>query len=245
MNPILEYLEKNRQQLELLPFIRYVQETSIAPLQRLSFAPCLAPMTMGFSDLMVYGLRDLSSVDPIQQVLNAHTVVDEQHWRFLLKDLETLGLNFPMNFSDALRQLWGTHCGQTRNLIHTAMSLARGASPIMRLVILESIEVAADVGFSKFRKVGQELAKEGKQLVYFGQSHQDQEDEHEAMGAQSIRALISEHPWTPAQLAEARGLVDVVTACFTAMGAALLADARKANEHGPFWPLAEPKPGTP
>lgn len=238
MNQVLEYLEKKRQDLEKLPFILFVQDRSVDPLQRLSFAPCLAPMTMGFADLMVYGLRDVASKDPLQQVLNAHTVVDDQHWRYLLKDLQTLGFNEPMSFSSALVQLWGVHCGQTRNLIYTVMAMARGAPPIMRLVTLESIEVAADVGFSKFRKVGTELfEREGKQLIYFGQSHQDQEDEHEAMGAESIRGMISAYEWTPAELQQAQAIVDQVTVCFTAMGAELLAYLLKAREQGPFWPL--------
>lgn len=245
MNQILEYLEQRRQELEQLPFILFVQDRSIDALQRLSFAPCLAPMTMGFADLMVYGLRDLSSKDPLQQVLNAHTVVDDQHWRYLLKDLQTLGLNQPMDFSSALIQLWGTHCGQTRNLIYTVMAMVRGASPIMRLVTLEAIEVAADVGFSKFRKVGQELKeKTGKQLIYFGQSHQDQEDQHEAMGAHSIRGMISSYPWSPAEQQQALRIVDQVTACFTAMGAELLAYILKAREQGPFWPLEAAQPGS-
>ncbi|MDY7224780.1 hypothetical protein [Hyalangium rubrum] len=244
MNRVLEYLEQKRQELEQLPFILFVQDRSIDPWQRLSFAPCLAPMTMGFADLMVYGLRDVDSKDPDQQTLNAHTVVDDQHWRYLLQDLETLGMNAPMNFSGALEQLWGKHCGQTRNLIYTTMALARGATPIIRLVTLEAIEVAADVGFSKFRQVGQEIAaKTGKKLIYFGQSHQDVEDEHEAMGAKSIRGLITAHTWTPEEEKVALRHVDQVSACFTAMGAELLAYLLKAREAGPFWPLNPPKAG--
>ncbi|MBN1203293.1 MAG: hypothetical protein JXB05_00015 [Myxococcaceae bacterium] len=244
MNRVLEYLEQMRQSLSRQPFILFVQDGTQDPWHRLSFAPCLAPMTMGFADLMMYGLRDTASKDRLQQLLNAHTFVDDQHWRLFLRDLETLGLNGSLSLSNALQLLWGEHSAKSRQLIYTVMALVRGASPILRLVTLEAIEVAADVGFSRFREVGREIAaRTGQQFLYFGQSHQDQEDQHEAMASESIRSLIASYAWTEEEEEQARGLVDEVYACFVAMWTGLLAYALKARDEGPLWPLpAGPHP---
>jgi hypothetical protein len=116
----------------------------------------------------------------------------------------------------------------------------RGASPILRLATLEAFEVGAAEAFMRFREAGRELGKKVGPLVYFGQSHQDQEDEHEEMEEQSIRALLASYPWTPAEEEQARGLVDEVFACYADMGDALLAYALKTREHGPFWALHSP-----
>jgi DMATS type aromatic prenyltransferase len=239
MNRVLEYIETKKEDLARLPLFAFVEDRSIDPRQRLGFAPCLAPMTMGFSDLMLFGLKDLSSHDELQQILNAHTAVDEQHWEYFMRDVETLGLNGRVDLVDSLSLLWGEHCAKTRQLIHKLMGMVREATPILRLVILEAVEAASDVGFSRFRQAGREFtAQTGKPLFYFGQPHQDLENAHEQLGENGIRALISSHAWTPEEEQRALSLVDEVNASFVGMGEDLLAYALKAREEGPLWPLA-------
>jgi hypothetical protein len=239
MNRVLEYFEQKRRVLEQRPFLAFVRDRSIKPEHRLSFAPCMAPMTMGFSDLMVLGLRDLSSTNELQRILNEHTRVDDRHWEYFVHDLTVLGFNGTgMNLSEALLLLWGEHCARTRQVSYTFMAIVRDAPPIMRLVILEMIEIAADLGFSLFRQVGKEYTAEtGQALQYFGQPHQDLEDEHSEMGASSIRSLISSYPWTEEEEKQAFAFADEVTHCFIEMGNDLLAYAQKSIDHGPLWPL--------
>lgn len=246
MNRVLEYIEKRKQPLTELPLFAFVQDRSIEPRIRLGFAPCLAPMTMGFADLMVFGLRDTHSQNKIQQVLNAHTAVDDHHWQFYLQDLATLGVSEPLDLVGGLKMLYGKHSAKARQLIYQVMGMVRAAShPIVRMVILEAIEAAADIGFSRFRQVGSEFTQQtGKPLYYFGEQHQDIEDEHEAMGAQSIKGLISAHEWTPEQEREALQMVDEVVTCFAEMGGELLAYALKAREQGHLWPVLEAPPAT-
>jgi DMATS type aromatic prenyltransferase len=242
MNRILEHIERKKQELAGLPLFAFLQERGIDPRERLGFAPCLAPMTMGFADLMVFGLREEGSRDELQQLLNAHTAVDERHWELFLRDLETLGLNESLVVSGSLKLLWGQHCAKTRQLIYRLMALVHAASPILRLVILEAIEAAAAVGFSRFREVGREFTERtGKPLFYFGEPHQDKEDEHEAMGAHGIRAMISSYAWAREEEEHALALVDEVSVLFAGMGEELLAYALKARETGPLWPLV-PEP---
>jgi hypothetical protein len=241
---VLEYIERKREGIKQIPFLAWVQDRSIEPRYRFGFAPSLAPMTLGFADLMKLGLRDLGSLDPNQKILNAHTLVDDHHWQYFLQDLNTLAMNQRLELSDALRLLWGDHCAKARQLIYTAMGRVRESSPILRLVILEMIEVAADEGFRPFREVGEEFTKKtGKKLLYFGQSHQDIEDEHEEMGAKSIRATINAYKWTPAEVAQAKKLADEIAERFHDFGHELLAYAKRTvSEDDPFWPLKQPLP---
>jgi hypothetical protein len=146
MNRVLEHIEQKKQELARLPLFAFTQDRGIEPLQRLGFAPCLAPMTTGFADLMAFGLRDESSEDRLQQLLNAHTSVDDRHWELFMRDLDSLGLNRTLDVNGALKLLWEEHSAKTRQLIYKLMALVHGASPILRLVILEAVEVAAAVG---------------------------------------------------------------------------------------------------
>ena len=239
MSRVLDYIDRKREDIAQLPFLLFVQDRSIDPRQRLGFAPCLAPLAMGFSDFMALGLRDASSKDELQQVLNKHTQVDDRHWEFFVHDLKALGFTEQgINLSEAVLFLWGAHCVKTRQLTYALMGMTRKASPIMRLVILQSIEVISDTGFRLFREVGTEFTqKTGQMLMYFGQHHQDVEDEHEEMGAISIRSMISSYPWTPAEEAQALALADETSACYMAAAEDLVAYALKAIEQGPWWPL--------
>jgi hypothetical protein len=238
MNRVLEYIEQKRKELAKIPFLDFVRDTSIDPMHRLGFAPCLVPMSMGFADLMMYGLRDLSSKDKHQQILNAHTQVDDHHWQYFLRDLQIMGFDQIMPLTSAIQLVWGEHSAKMRQVIYTLMALVRHASPIMRLATLEAIEASADEGFSLFREVGNEVGKKlNQQLFFFGRPHQDEEDQHEAMAAESIRALISSHPWTPQEEKQAMEITDEVFKGFTAMGAAMLDYAQTARERGPLWPL--------
>lgn len=238
MNQVLEYIEQKRKELARIPFLQFVRDNSIDPVHRLGFAPCLVPMSMGFADLMMYGLRDTSSTDKFQQILNAHTAVDDHHWQYFLRDLQLMGFDQSMPLTSAVQLVWGEHSAKMRQVIYTLMALVRGASPIMRLATLEAIEASADEGFSLFREVGNEVgAKINHQLFFFGRPHQDEEDQHEAMAAESIRSLIVSYAWTPQEVAQAREITDQVFAAFMAMGAAMLEYAQKARERGPLWPL--------
>lgn len=230
MKRVLRHIEQRKAELSRSPFITFVEDASLEPRRRLSFAPGLAPFVMGFADLNKYVLRDESSADPLQQIINTYTREDDGHWRMFLEDLRTLEMDIPMGFTGALEQLWGEHNKKARQLVYGLVALVSAESPVMRLVVVQSIEGAANVGFSRFTQAAREHeARTGKRLHYFGETHEELESGHE-MGSGDAEAVLAGIELTPEQVERAYGLVDKTFALFHAMGEELLAQARRGQE---------------
>lgn len=191
-NEVLEYIDEKHQELNNIPLFTFVQEPGIDPLYRLSFAPGLIPMALGFADLMKYGLMDPYATDRHQKILNEHANIDSGHWMLFLRDLQTLGFNQDIPLVSSVEFLWGSYTEPMRKVIYTLMALARNQSPMLRLATLEAVEVATAKAFSHFRVAGRHWTeKYGSKLFYFGQAHQDEEDQHEELQEDSIRSLIA------------------------------------------------------
>ncbi len=219
MKRILEYIEQKKAEQDETLFLSFIRDRSIHPGLRFSFAPCMAPFVMSFADINKYVLRDESSSDDLQQIINTHTEEDDHHFGMYLKDLRTLGLNGSMDFSSALRLLWGEDRKRTRQVVYGLTALIASASPLMRMVIVEAIEAAGNVGFKRYREAAEEFREmTGQSLFYFGDVHLRLESGH-AMGTVGIEQTLAEIELTPEQEAEARVLVEKVFSLFIEMGA--------------------------
>jgi hypothetical protein len=98
---------------------------------------------------------------------------------WFLEDLETLGINKAVKFSDALNFLWNEETKGSRLVSHQIFRYAFGASPITKLAILEVIEATANVFFSTAASIAQELQTiTQKELIYFGYFHLQGENNH-------------------------------------------------------------------
>ena len=58
MKDVLIYIERKKEQFSDLPFFSFLQDKTINPEVRLSFAPCAAPFIMSFGELNKCVLRD-------------------------------------------------------------------------------------------------------------------------------------------------------------------------------------------
>ncbi|MEV0375362.1 hypothetical protein AB0I10_37295 [Streptomyces sp. NPDC050636] len=100
----------------------------------MSFAPCLGPFVIGFSDVGVFGLRDANTPDDrLQQLVNAHTYEDDHHWRICLDDLDTLGCNTSLDLVSALRMLWGDGLSSTPLLRSRRLRQRRSPQPVLAI----------------------------------------------------------------------------------------------------------------
>jgi hypothetical protein len=217
MKRISERIETNKQSLARTALMVFVQEQSIDPRVRFSFAPCMAPFVMGFSDVNKYGLRDDCSEDPVQQLINAHTREDDHHWGMYLKDLRTLELNSSMDLNGALRMLWGDDRKKTRQTIYRLMALLEDTHPGVRMAVVEAIEATGDVAFTHFCRLAVDFQKAtGQALSYFGRIHKDLETGH-AMGTDDIEAKLAEIALSPELERQALVLVDRVFSLFATM----------------------------
>lgn len=234
MKRILDYIEQKKQELARSAFLEFVGDERIDVEKRFGFVPCIAPFAMAYTDINRYILRDDSSPDPLQQIINTHSREEDQHWRMYLKDLRTLGLNESTDLVSVLKLLWGEQCSQTRQMVYELSGLVlRHPEPVKRLVVVEAIEGTAEVAFRVFTKAARELEeKTGKRLHYFGMTHEELEADHTLCSESSSR-MLKELELPAGWEQEAVEAVDKVYELFSAMFNELLEYAVQAGKSAP------------
>ena len=172
MKDILFEIKKKKSDFASLPFFDYLKNSSLDPLQRLSFAPCAAPFIMSFADLNKYVLREEPTTNKIQELINQHSYEDDHHWQWFLEDIDKLGFNTSQSFVDTLSFLWSNDTIAPRKICLDLYRLTYEASPELKLVIVETIEATGSVFLSSAQRVAQELKElTQKDYRYFGAHH--------------------------------------------------------------------------
>ncbi|MDP8932835.1 MAG: hypothetical protein M3N42_01455, partial [Cyanobacteriota bacterium] len=156
MQEIVAYIEQKKQKFAKLPLFEFLAKKHIHPNQRLIFAPVLDPVAVGLIDLNKYVLRESSSNNKVQELINKYTYKKNYYWQGYLEHLETLRFNHLMSYGD-FRLLWGEETKKTRSLCSVLESYAFQASPIQKLVLVEVIEATATVFFEAALAVIMEL----------------------------------------------------------------------------------------
>ncbi|MEO1761234.1 MAG: hypothetical protein AAFR83_04485, partial [Cyanobacteria bacterium J06629_18] len=178
MKEVLELIEQRKKEFAKLPFFEYLRDESIDPRQRLVWAPYIAPFVMIFGELNQYFLRNEKFIceklenKQIQELINQHTYEDQCHWIWFLEDLEKMGLNPLVNFTDVLRFLYSKETQAARNIAYELIVSAYNEDPILKAIVLEAVEATGNVAFSVFGKLGKELEEITQQsYLYFSYSH--------------------------------------------------------------------------
>jgi hypothetical protein len=172
MKEVLAFIEQKEREFAQLPLFQYMQDKSIDPLERLSFAPCLAPFVMNLGELNKYAFREEPTSNVIQAIINKNTYEDDHHWVWLLEDLEKLGFDRSRKFSDTLRFLWSEETKVSRLLSYELYRYTCQASAIQKFIVIETIETLGNVFLSACSRVIQELDPLSRQEYrYFGSGH--------------------------------------------------------------------------
>jgi hypothetical protein len=132
MQAILKLIEQKASELGQSPIIQFLRDKSLDPRQRFSFVPCVAPWVFGFSDINKYVLRDDTSGDSLQQMINTHTTEDDHHWEMYVRDLEALEMNDARDYASALKLLWGNESKRTRQVVYWRPTRRRPSAPASR-----------------------------------------------------------------------------------------------------------------
>ncbi len=226
MEEVLALIEKKKQEFAKSGLFEFMRDHSIDPRQRLAFAPCVAPFVMSFGEFNKYVFREEPTNDPIQEIINKHSYEDDHHWLWFLEDLETLGINRTLKFSDALNFVWSEETKASRWVTHQIFRYAFGATPISKLAIMEVIEATGNVFFSTAAPVAQELRTiTQKELLYFGRFHLEVENNHSKDLPQQ-RRLIENIQLTIESRQEAFQIVEHLFEVFTELTDALLVYAK-------------------
>lgn len=213
---ILDVVETKKAEFAQAPLFEFMQDSSISPLQRLGFSPCIAHFIMSFGDLNKYVFRDESSNDRVQNLINEHTYEDDHHWHWFLRDLQVLGFDQPKSFVETLRFLWGNETCRTRQLSYQLSACTLNADPIVKLAAIEAIEATGNVLFSHTTRVVQELRSITQQdYIYFGQFHLTVETGH-AVGDDNTELELASIALSSETKQQALEVVDHVFELFTA-----------------------------
>jgi hypothetical protein len=113
-------------------------------------------------------------------MINAHSHEDDHHWPWYLEDFHQLGHDWPQQAPSAtLRFLYSDATVQSRLLSHRLAHLIWGASPAVRLAIVEAIEEAGNVLFALTARLASSVQREtGVELRYCGEFHFNLESGH-------------------------------------------------------------------
>jgi hypothetical protein len=216
MKRVVDHLERKTAEFSGNPLFAFLRDKSVEPHRRLAFAPSVAHFVMSFADLYAFVLQAPAAGDPYQELVNAHAREDENHWRWFLDDLEKLGFDERVRFSDVLRFIWADETVRTRALTYRMCRLGYAASSLEKLVLVQVIEAAGKVTVDAVSAVGTEYHKlSGKKLVYMGHHHLATESDHTLEDAEvhrGIEAVAIESDQLP-------GLLDIVDQGFEAFAA--------------------------
>jgi hypothetical protein len=226
MQRIRELIEEKASKLSQSPLLDFIQGEG-DPRVRFSFVPCIAPWIMGFSELNKFVLRDESSKDAIQEMINIHSHEDDDHWTMYLKDVKTLGMNDALDFNGAVTLLWGEKTQKSRELLYYLIGTGATASPVMRMILVEAVEAASRTSFAAAFKAAEELRVAADiRLSFFGTAHMELEDEHTMRTVEAEEALDSIR-LSDTEFQGAKIMVDKIFELFEAMFDEFLAYARE------------------
>jgi hypothetical protein len=225
MQEILSFVEQKKQDFSKLPLFDFMQDKTIPPRQRLSFAPCMAHFILSFSDLNKYVLRVKKPLNRIQEIVNQYTYEDDNHWPWFITDIELLGLNQQSTFTQALTSIWSEETKITRQIAYRVAGYSLEVEPIIKLAVIESLEGTADIFFSQSRKIISEIKAVTKQeFLFFGDLHLHEEIGH-AMATPDVENFLTEIKITDTQREQALYAVNKVFEIFTEWTYELLAYA--------------------
>jgi hypothetical protein len=214
MQSILNYIEQKNQVFADSPIFQFIRSEDADPNQKFVYIPCISHFVFSFMDMNLFVLRDENSDDPYQKLVNIHTEEDAHHWPWYLKDLETLGLDKTMKFSEALRFIWSDATKASRLLTYKFCQLAYNASPLERLVIVEAVEQTGKTFLSLSAIKSKEL-EASQELYYFGENHSDCETGHH-MGTDGVVDYLGSIVLTDAERERCQKTVDTFFEIYTA-----------------------------
>jgi hypothetical protein len=225
MKAVMRELAQAKQHYSRLPLFEFLRCETISPRDRLAFVPCIAPFILAFSDLNRFVLRDETSEDPHQKLVNEHTHEDDHHWPWYLEDLTKLGHDRTTSLTQALRAPMKDDHRENRMLMPRLAQVLHGASPVEKLVIVEAIEETGNVLFGLTSKLAKRIEAEGgPELRYLGLFHFQRETGH-AMHGMDHR-ILEEIPLTAPERMRCLGLAFRVFDLFSDWTGELLAYAK-------------------
>ncbi|MDY6900668.1 MAG: hypothetical protein SWZ49_21710 [Cyanobacteriota bacterium] len=230
MEEILKLIKTKEQEFAQLELFKFFGDTRIQAKERMIWVPYIAPLVMGFAELNKSVFRKEGTNNKLQELINKHTYEDDYHWTWFLEDIQTLGFDNSLLFTDALRFIWSEETKCTRKVCQQIAMHTWKAEPIIVVVAIESVEAAFKVGLSAISPVIEELERVSDcRFYYFGQTHAEIENNH-SNNSSEVKSYIQEIELTAEQKVKAREIVNLVFQLFTDCMNELMLNTRKQLE---------------
>jgi hypothetical protein len=225
MEEVIAFIDSKKQEFARLPLFEFMENSNIPPRQRLIFVPVLDLLAVGLSDLNKYVLRESSSTNNIQELINRYTYKENYYWQENLEYLEALNSNQSMSYGD-FRLLWGEETKKTRSLCSVLERYAFQAAPIQKLVLVEVLEGTARFFFEKALAVAMESQKiVKKEYVYLGGGYVRLENHH-ILNTPEMLEVLEDIKLTDSERQQALELAARVFELFTEVMNELLGHAK-------------------
>lgn len=238
MKEVLELIQEKKEEYAQSPWFDFLRDSSIDPRQRAAWFPCFMPFVMCFKDINAFSLREEPATSPIQEMINKHTYEDGRHWAWALADIEALGINHSMRFTDVLKFLWGQETENTRKFCYDLFALCHHEKdPIIKLAAIESIEATGTVALAIIAQLGRELEQlTHKKFRYLSASHLAVETGHIQSGVsyEETDEFLHSLQLTEEQKTKACEVVEIIFEGFIKCTHELLAYAEKYPIDQPF-----------
>lgn len=160
-------------------FFAFLADEALEPRRKLAFAPYSTHFVMTFADLSAFVFRREPARDRYQEIVNATSREDEGHWRWFLKDLDALGYDRRIPYSETVEMIWSEHSARLRKLSYRLCGLAQGGDSLDRLVLLWCMEESFRASIGAVLPHAMAFsAQSGRALAFFGPGHSDAEEAH-------------------------------------------------------------------
>jgi hypothetical protein len=242
MRALLRELAQAKRHHSKLPLFEFLRADSVPARDRLAFYPCMAPFVLAFSDLNRFVLRDESSDDPHQRLINEYSWEHDHLWPWYFDDFAELAFDRGASAAQVLRSYMKDDARESRMLGMRLAQLLHATTPIEKLAVVAAIEHTGDVLLELTAELAAQIeAAGGPELRYLGRFHFARESGDAAHGLD--RSVLETITLTSLERARCLDLSFRVFELFADWSAELLAHAKNSLAQSAVPHLLHPASG--
>ncbi|MGG1947720.1 hypothetical protein AB1286_23475 [Trinickia sp. NRRL B-1857] len=198
MKQIFDRIRVEKAALLSHPVFAQLEDISVPQIKELMriWSPLLIHLAMTFRDINKMYYHYENPKTELERAINAHVDVDAEHWRMMISDIKTLGVNNrATDCETAIGIIWDDLGYTVRKYMYSLISRARrcGSDPLLKMAQMEAGEATSKVFFTTSRKLAAMYEEDtGAVLRYLGAEHIDDELDHSIDSSVFLKQVLSD-----------------------------------------------------
>jgi hypothetical protein len=198
MKQIFDRIRVEKAALLSHPVFTQLEDISVPQIKELMriWSPLLIHLSMTFRDINKMYYHYENPRTELERAINAHVDVDAEHWRMMISDIKTLGVNNrATDCESAIRIIWDDLGYTVRKYMYSLIARARrcGSDPLLKMSQMEAGEATSKVFFTTSRKLAAMYEEDtGAVLRYLGAEHIDDELDHSIDSSVFLKQVLSD-----------------------------------------------------